>query len=42
MRPRLPIDRLQAAVLAAMCRQTVRERRMSEVLTNDPKVRSER
>jgi hypothetical protein len=41
VRPHLPIDRLLAAVLAAMRWQTVRDRGASKALTKDANVRSE-
>jgi hypothetical protein len=41
VRPHVPIDRLQAAVLAAMRRQTLRDRLAREVLMKDPNQRSE-
>jgi hypothetical protein len=42
VRPHVPIDRLQGAVLAAIRRQTVRERRPPRVLTRDKEERSKR
>jgi hypothetical protein len=41
VRPHVPIDRLQAAVLAAMRRQALRDRLAREVLVKDPNRRSE-